>query len=71
MQLNNLGIHAGAYSIGSLADGALVLMQENDQWHCFFFERGNRITEVAFADWDTACCYFLGRLIDLSRMFYD
>ncbi|MGI4853926.1 MAG: hypothetical protein ACRYF4_07775 [Janthinobacterium lividum] len=54
----------GAYSLGddmNVGD-CWVLLKENDSWHVYFSERGQREREQVFLDEDSACTFMLQRV---------
>ena len=55
------------YSLEGERHEALCIVAERSQWKVFLSERGARYEEIAFADEDRACVWFLRRLFQLAR----
>lgn len=63
--LNLIRVDPGYYSLGVDQHEALCLTQQGDGWHVFISERGQRREERLFTLEDTACVFFLKRLLQL------
>ena len=63
-ELNRLGIKNSAYSLtDAFANEKYCLIKENESWHVFYSERGNRNEEKVFFLEDAACSYFIEFII--------
>lgn len=52
------------YRIGGEIDHAVSLMQEDNGWRVYFFDRANRYSELTTSDIRIACLDMLGRMSD-------
>lgn len=54
-ELQRLEVPEFAYSIDKISDESCSLIQEDDGWHVFYSERGDRNTEEVFGNESAAC----------------
>jgi hypothetical protein len=62
--LQHHDIPAIAYSLGRDKNESYCLVMEDDRWHVYYSERGNRNAETMFASESDACKELLRRVLE-------
>lgn len=66
--LNGKGIPEDSYSINEINDETLCIIEENNQWHVFYSERGLRTEEFYYHDESLAISHFIDRLSKMLKI---